>query len=878
MPYISEDHQLADVGPVTIITPFKSSIFFETDPSLTVYKSNNHWKQLPEEIVNKLKIVNEEEDEQKPLSRNSIFNIPSDCNNLIIDNNKNDTGIAALKVINIIGSTKSFEYFPIIKSSFNINYTLHEKNNNNDQRNRFESTLDEVSKKFNIDILITNNNKNQTCYILHCIGLKPNIINVEPHIQTIIKSFSPNICYFQQSIELQSYSQLPSFKGIKNSNLNHFTNNTDNDIEIVLPSSLIYPYIITSDSNNKVSIRPQCFISSTNEVLTTGCNSLLWKNFNKNNLKNSFIKKFTNLSPGKLLFIRTFYEEKLNDLMNNFQSFINITPQFIEFQSISINLLNSIIKHFTTEIIHEIVEIKLKIDNYPENYNDLLRDNNNNDMIFVLDENPSYLIIITNNKNIMSQDNESLFNTIATIASKNKSSSSSSSSPITAMWEIHPSFHEFISGKKNGKLIKIMEDNNTNDNTKNPKFVISLEMLENDDNLFLSLLIENNADNDNNMIYLKSIFNKLINEFPAEESFFIPEIYHKPVIGSGGSLIQTTMRKNNVFIQFSNTFLLPQNNLSLIRYNNVIIRCPFKNKSGIELAKLDLIEIVNNFKLSQNFNVIRFSKNQFNFILENFTTSIIGKLEKKFNVFIGFPNILLHNCGDDQDINNYHHNETLTIKANDENQLYLATNELIDDFFASEIEIIISSSSSSAAPTFFTNEIIEDFTISIINPLKTVFNNDLQLSISPLEPIIEKTTELTILITYNKKNGNVSNIALDLINDYLKNYNNASTSSSRSSEVEIISQKSFTNKTDFILETSKIHSRQKSISISPQRKNYIPYNTTNNNNDNNNIMPQYVGPSGNNEDIDIYSNYYQQRSPMKTFPMKNNTNHLTFYH
>ena len=131
---------------------------------------------------------------------------------------------------------------------------------------------------------------------------------------------------------------------------------------------------------------------------------------------------------------------------------------------------------------------------------------------------------------------------------------------IKAIFEIHPDFEDFISGKKNGKLTRIMELS---------ACLIQLEMEEEDDNLYLNLVSDSFPD-------FKESFKNVINEFPAEESFFIPEVCHRPIIGTGGSLIQATMRKHNVFIQFSNSFNLPQNKISMIRYDNVIIQCPRK--------------------------------------------------------------------------------------------------------------------------------------------------------------------------------------------------------------------------------------------------------------------------------------------------------------
>ncbi|KAG8776657.1 hypothetical protein FRC16_004430, partial [Serendipita sp. 398] len=89
---------------------------------------------------------------------------------------------------------------------------------------------------------------------------------------------------------------------------------------------------------------------------------------------------------------------------------------------------------------------------------------------------------------------------------------------------------DFISGKKNGKINKIMQLSNV---------VIKFETL-NDFNFIISV-----QGNDSTALpglgFLKE-------ELPAEISFHVPEVYHKRIIGVGGKSIQKIMKKYGTFV------------------------------------------------------------------------------------------------------------------------------------------------------------------------------------------------------------------------------------------------------------------------------------------------------------------------------------------
>ena len=79
---------------------------------------------------------------------------------------------------------------------------------------------------------------------------------------------------------------------------------------------------------------------------------------------------------------------------------------------------------------------------------------------------------------------------------------------------------EFISGKKNGKLNKIM---------KSAGIKIKFETF-NDYNFLIDIV-----GNDTGALHGLSMLQE---ELPSEISFHVPEIYHKRIIGVGGKNIQ----------------------------------------------------------------------------------------------------------------------------------------------------------------------------------------------------------------------------------------------------------------------------------------------------------------------------------------------------
>ncbi|KAF9499878.1 hypothetical protein BDN71DRAFT_1410489 [Pleurotus eryngii] len=141
--------------------------------------------------------------------------------------------------------------------------------------------------------------------------------------------------------------------------------------------------------------------------------------------------------------------------------------------------------------------------------------------------------------------------------------------------ELANEHREFISGKKNGKINKIMQTTNVK---------IKFETF-NDHNFLIDI-----AGPDGSVLQGLSLLQE---ELPAEMSFHVPEAYHKRIIGVGGRSIQRIMKKYGVYVKFSNA----EEFASLGGYNdnddNVIARTPAKNAINLDNLKQSVMELVN---------------------------------------------------------------------------------------------------------------------------------------------------------------------------------------------------------------------------------------------------------------------------------------------
>jgi hypothetical protein len=179
---------------------------------------------------------------------------------------------------------------------------------------------------------------------------------------------------------------------------------------------------------------------------------------------------------------------------------------------------------------------------------------------------------------------------------------------------------EFVSGKKNGKINKIMGQS-------------SVQIIFDGFN-------EYNFNIDvcgGNYDAMKSGLMLVEQEMPASISFHVPDQYHKRIIGIGGQHIQRIMKKHSVFVKFSNA--MDRGGVGReeddIKVDNVICRTPARNAQNLELVKseiLDMVDRVDSEFTSQTVNVDRLFHRQLIARL-----SQLEELEKKWNCKIIFP-------------------------------------------------------------------------------------------------------------------------------------------------------------------------------------------------------------------------------------------------
>ncbi|KAI8989337.1 hypothetical protein BDB01DRAFT_781420 [Pilobolus umbonatus] len=135
---------------------------------------------------------------------------------------------------------------------------------------------------------------------------------------------------------------------------------------------------------------------------------------------------------------------------------------------------------------------------------------------------------------------------------------------------------EFISGKKSGKINKIMKTSGAK-----IKFITFNEY---------NFIIEVESNN-----FSKALdgLKLLQEELPAEISFYVPEIYHKRIIGVGGKNIQRIMKKYGVYVKFSNAEEFAALGGYYDNEDNVVARTPMKNQVNLDKLRHAVMDLIN---------------------------------------------------------------------------------------------------------------------------------------------------------------------------------------------------------------------------------------------------------------------------------------------
>lgn len=135
---------------------------------------------------------------------------------------------------------------------------------------------------------------------------------------------------------------------------------------------------------------------------------------------------------------------------------------------------------------------------------------------------------------------------------------------------------DFISGKKNGKINKIMKTSGAK---------IKFLPYMNDYNFVIE--VESTS-------FTKALdgLTLLQEELPAEISFYVPESYHKRIIGVGGKNIQRIMKKYGVYVKFSNTEEFASLGGYYNNEDNVVARTPMKNQINLDNLRHAVMELI----------------------------------------------------------------------------------------------------------------------------------------------------------------------------------------------------------------------------------------------------------------------------------------------
>lgn len=497
----------------------------------------------------------------------------------------------------------------------------------------FKQLLDELSAFCGVEILISNRveyfnlsmNPNvqndiidQNIYV-YIIGDSDDTIFTETRLRILLDNY---LNLFVDSVEIP-LSLIPLIGGVSFADFRAIAKETG--VNIYLPT--ILPELYSNSRKHDLDViylsgmQPQVLLAKNfmNDIIEKRKPEILYKNIDVLKYKKDAV----------LLN----YKDDLSSIMYKYGVYIQLAPlgvdeSTVHFQGNSSELIERAITDFTslTNAIffasiwfhkdsltsgsisdHEPAELQVTIDELQD---------------FIARISVASNVSIYNNQSTSSFEfwggQEDTLKAIKLFNSYSKQLFKDFKSTMSFKIELGLSYHEFISGKKNGKISKIMNNFKTS--------TINFEPL-NEYSLLVELRSIDFAD------FLNS-YDQLQNEFPSEVRFYIPEAFHRQIIGTGGSLIQSIMRKYNVFIKFSNSYDLKNNYKSHTRYDNVIVRCPAKNSSNIPLVKNELNSLLINNENTTFFNTFfKLSRNQYRL----FSFDKIQQIEKKTSTFARFP-------------------------------------------------------------------------------------------------------------------------------------------------------------------------------------------------------------------------------------------------
>ncbi|ODV95677.1 hypothetical protein PACTADRAFT_3366 [Pachysolen tannophilus NRRL Y-2460] len=509
-------------------------------------------------------------------------------------------------------------------------------------KKEFTSSLDNICKYCKISISIQQKDLNN--FGINFISFYTASIMAENRIRLAIDSLNPIL--YVDYIDLKSVSILPLIGGIKFNNFKQIVKQTN--CHLYLPNVLSTVSVNNDISENEVETKIFITGLKSQVFLTKHLLSKLIKNFtNVDNTKttNLFIKNcLANTTKKDLIILLNHEDEPLQQIIYN-------NGCFIQLSSLGSESKDETIIHFQASnseaIENSINEVMALFGNY---YN----------VICNLDSvDPGYInnfiseilfktnnIITLNGKQLkICGPRSDIKRSVSTLNSLQFSNNSAFSN-IKYQIELDNEERDFIGGKKNGKMLKIMNNSK-----------VALKILAYTEHNFI---IELHASTLNDSIIGLKL---LEDELPTTLTFNVPESFHRQIIGVGGSTVQTIMRKYNVFIKFSNTFVYENSNTtnaeqmfspvqSFIRKDNVIIKCPSKNGCNVPYAQLELKKLVENCSNSNYYSTfIKLSRSSWRLLSNNSiginnetlklnentsNSNFINDLEKRTNTLINY--------------------------------------------------------------------------------------------------------------------------------------------------------------------------------------------------------------------------------------------------
>ncbi len=285
---------------------------------------------------------------------------------------------------------------------------------------------------------------------------------------------------------------------------------------------------------------------------------------------------------------------------------------------------------------------------------------------------------------------------------------------------------EFVSGKKNGKINKIMGQ-------------ASVQIIFdgfNEYNFYIDVCSPQYEA-------MKVGLSLVEQEMPASISFHVPDQYHKRIIGIGGQHIQRIMKKHSVFVKFSNA--MDRGGVGRDdedhKVDNVICRTPARNASALELVKTEILDMVDRVDSEFTTQTVHVNRLYHRLLITRMTQ--LEELEKKWNCKIMFPST--EQASDDVTISGPewqvpHCVDEFLGMVPDSHELVLASSPELTKFLESV-----------------------EYRKEILTTLKNQYVVNLEAKVDPAELTAEGTPTVTLVFQFTRNNAGGVRDAMDFL-------------------------------------------------------------------------------------------------------------------